>query len=464
MATWNAYAVAIPGIDGPSQAPNPAAAVQFAGSASTPPTITCPTVSPIGLSATITVNVTSPLGAANLRRVVIEATFANKVLQEIVYDGAFGDEYQGGSNVMGSITNGNSYTFVRDTNWIDTSVSISVYAIDKSGNEAVSTFAFMATAVTLSITSPTVGPLASNAAITVDVVDTGGGTGAFKEVLIEASFPNKTIQEVVYDGAFGVQFQSGTNATSSITNGRRHVFLRDTGWIDTATNITVHAIDKFGNRTTATFNFVSTATAPSPKIVSVVTTDPITLTVTFDSPMANNAELVDLKNYRVKATGGGANTDLNVQSVTVASSTSVVLTVAEMKTGGTYELRTTNLTNTLGVELQGHVLAFVGAGLAPVISLISPPNGSTTVARGIVIVIDITDVHSGVSLSSIGITINAVPAVTGGALQPGFLGTASSIVPITNGHRVSIDPSPDLGYAEAVALNVAATDLAGNAA
>ena len=86
-------------------------------------------------------------------------------------------------------------------------------------------------------------PIASTQRLQFDVTD-DKGLGA---ILVTASFPNTSVEEVVYrsaTGTFGAQY-AGSTATA-ISGGMRIALLRATGWPGIPT-LNVDVVDTSGN-------------------------------------------------------------------------------------------------------------------------------------------------------------------------------------------------------------------------
>lgn len=93
----------------------------------------------------------------------------------------------------------------------------------------------------------------------------------------------------------------------------------------------------------------------------------------------------------------------------------------------------------------------------PVVNTRSPANLATGVLRTANISFNVVDVGgSGVALASISVTVNGVPAVTGGLFQAGFTGTTT---PITDGYAVFINPTVNFTYGATKTVVVNAYDL-----
>jgi len=203
------------------------------------------------------------------------------------------------------------------------------------------------------------------------------------------------------------------------------------------------------------------AAPPLGMILSTVTViDPITIDLEFSIAFGVDAELINLDNYLVEGVGA---IDRNVLAIQQTSPTTMRLTIDEMKTGATYEVRVCNLQDSIGLFMkQGPDISrkqFTGAGLPPIASKISP---SSPALAGSNIVIDVTDAHAGVLLSSILIKVEGTIAFQGGNFQTGFNGPQSAVATIIGGFRVTIDPETDFAFSQVVDIDVTADDLAGN--
>lgn len=72
------------------------------------------------------------------------------------------------------------------------------------------------------------------------------------------------------------------------------------------------------------------------------------------------------------------------------------------------------------------------------------------------IVFDLVDADTGVDITSINVTVNGVPAITAGVFQPGYGGT---IVPISAGYTVTVNPDVDFALNALITVVVNASDL-----
>lgn len=200
-----------------------------------------------------------------------------------------------------------------------------------------------------------------------------------------------------------------------------------------------------------------------PNVTSATAIDSVTVDVLFDSTMEDNAELIDIDNYQIVKPNS---TLLPVSLVVRQSATVVRLTCSEMIQGTAYELRACNMRDTLGnyifVGPLKNQAAFTGIGTAPTVTLISPTNGATGVARGTNIVIDITDANSGVDISSVQVTVEGVVAFSNETFGLGIDPGTSSVVAIANGYRITLDPASSLAWGLVVNIVVTGADLAGN--
>ena len=96
----------------------------------------------------------------------------------------------------------------------------------------------------------------------------------------------------------------------------------------------------------------------------------------------------------------------------------------------------------------------------PYLGPTAPADGEYTGNRSPVIVIDILDHQDDIDVSTIDVTVNAVPACTSGVFVAPYDGPESSITAISGGVRVKADYTGS--YTGAWSVNVAASDLAGN--
>jgi hypothetical protein len=93
----------------------------------------------------------------------------------------------------------------------------------------------------------------------------------------------------------------------------------------------------------------------------------------------------------------------------------------------------------------------------PEISNIFPVASSVDAFHATNISFTITDVGTGIDLSSLDVSIASISAISNGSFESGFSGTIS---PVLNGYDVVIVPSADLGYDQVIAIDVYVQDLA----
>jgi hypothetical protein len=197
-----------------------------------------------------------------------------------------------------------------------------------------------------------------------------------------------------------------------------------------------------------------------PPVVAVVTAlDATHLQIVFDTPMTTTSEFVRAANYQVRGSGTG---DLVVSAVTVIDSVTARLTVSEMSNGATYQALIANLLKADSTPTLVSSAPFTGVGAGPGIVLVSPTDGSIDVARSTDIVIEITDLDSGVDLSTISTTIEATDAFVDGAFVAPYNGPRSRLETIAHGYRITIDPTPLFAPGQVVDIEVIAVDNAGN--
>ncbi len=72
--------------------------------------------------------------------------------------------------------------------------------------------------------------------------------GAFRRVVISATYGGSTVEELVHTGvSFSQQFAGGSNTRQVITNGYQYNLLRLGGWRGTSVTLRIVAIDVYGN-------------------------------------------------------------------------------------------------------------------------------------------------------------------------------------------------------------------------
>lgn len=98
-------------------------------------------------------------------------------------------------------------------------------------------------------------------------------------------------------------------------------------------------------------------------------------------------------------------------------------------------------------------------GLAPSVFDLVPANGTSSVAVDTAISFKITDVGSGLDLSSLQLNIAGTAAIVNGIQQPGF---AFSTSPIPSGLLFVVNPDADFTGTTSVSINLAVRDITGN--
>ncbi len=103
-----------------------------------------------------------------------------------------------------------------------------------------------------------------------------------------------------------------------------------------------------------------------------------------------------------------------------------------------------------GAAADGYVTdnARIAETVAPTVSPVSPVNGQQAVVLNSMVVFDITDIHSGVSINTLKVTVNGT--VYAGAYEA-----------ITDGFRVTVDPA-DFNYSTTIDVSVRVADVEGN--
>jgi len=223
--------------------------------------------------------------------------------------------------------------------------------------------------------------------------------------------------------------------------------------------------DQERNPRTLDFGMVSGAAPVVGMTVSIATViDAVTLELSCSEAFTIDAELTDVRNYRVRDSAGVA-PDLTVSAVAQPTASTLRLTVSEFRTGVTYEVEASQIKNSVGTPMsQGLNInrrQFTGTGAAPT-ATIAPATGATGVALATPISLDITDANSGVDLTSITITVEAANAFVAGVFADDYAGPASEYTAIASGYRIIIDPVVDFSYGQVVDIVVAADDGAGN--
>lgn len=300
--------------------------------------------------------------------------------------------------------------------------------------------------------------IANNAMLTIDVTDRQG----FSALIFETAYDGITRTEVVYDNNdFSSNFQGGSNTKTAINTGFRFTITRDSSWPSIGLNLHVLAVDATGVATEADFEW--TVTDPVEEstggtILSATATSPVHADIVFSVDVDGDPESLLAANYQIRGTG---TPDLTVISVSALSTKTVRLVVSEMVDGETYTAVAGNITG-IGSGPEFNQAEFEGAGAAPVITLVSPANGSTGVARSHNVVLEITDADSGVDLSTVVVSVEGSTVFTGREFQPGFTGPTSRVIAISHGYRVTIDPIVDFNFGEVVDISVTASDNVGN--
>jgi len=105
---------------------------------------------------------------------------------------------------------------------------------------------------------------------------------------------------------------------------------------------------------------------------------------------------------------------------------------------------------TYGAPAEAQVTdnARIAETIAPTVTPVSPVNGQQMVVLNSMVVFDITDIHSGVNISTILVTVNGTA----------YVPTYESI---TDGYRVTADPA-DFNYSTTINVSVQIADVEGN--
>lgn len=121
--------------------------------------------------------------------------------------------------------------------------------------------------------------------------------------------------------------------------------------------------------------------------------------------------------------------------------------------------------DTAGNALVSSSYSFTtGDQSAPSVTPVDPLGAATGISPLTNVVFDVTDLGTGIDLSTLTVTMSGNPAITAGVFQTGYNGPNSGTAAITNGFRVTIDPTTPFTDFTFIDVNVQVDDLTGNSA
>jgi hypothetical protein len=95
----------------------------------------------------------------------------------------------------------------------------------------------------------------------------------------------------------------------------------------------------------------------------------------------------------------------------------------------------------------------------PAVSGLSPGSGQQDVNTNTAMVFTLSDLLSGIDISTLGLTINGIPVITGGIIKSGYTG---SIVSSGNAYTITLAKNGGWPGSSSVAYEISAHDIVGN--
>jgi hypothetical protein len=170
------------------------------------------------------------------------------ILSETIFENnTFKGGFDGGGSTKTTITNGVSFTVIRDGNWPSASVTLHVTATDIHGNTATQSFAYTTDYLpatnnpVISSFTPAPSAITTTQSIQVDITDVDVDLA---RILVYAT-KNDGSDDLIFDGLTSgyTAAYSGLSTNTAITNGRRLIIAKSGGWDVTGFTLKVRAID-----------------------------------------------------------------------------------------------------------------------------------------------------------------------------------------------------------------------------
>jgi hypothetical protein len=343
-------------------------------------------------------------------------------------------------------------------------VVVTNLAADLAGNPVSNVSAFSITPDNIPPTISNLSPanlatgVAKNAAISFYL---GDDTQVLSNLLsVQIAGVGAIVNGVIQGGYIGsiVANGSGYNVSVAPTNG--FSYLQAIGVQVIFQDTTTNTVTNTSSFTVTPDNVPPTLYGQNPANGAMGVSRTSSVSFIVDDDTAVNPASINVKiNGNSAVTNGSAQTGYTLFTSATNHGYFVTVTPASIFNYNQADSVTVTAQDTTGNSMTGSWNFTVGNDITPpVISGISPTNGSSGLSRSVSVQSVVTDDNQ-VNQASVYLTVNGVPAVSNGIVQTGFTGNVTAF---GSGFSVNVQPSGGFTWREQVVVTNLAADLAGN--